>query len=238
VDLKLSDFGGGIRSLPHGEEATETAEIGDIIAANGQTAQLSLHVVGHCGIERIELWDGLTRESLHTPHPEARLKGNRLRIQCEGAEYKGRGRLVTWDVAAQITGTQIRDIAAINFWNPDRRPDRDGGVVTWSNVTTGGTHAVDLWLDDLNQARLGFDSTQARFDLDLSSIEGGEHVVECGGLGKRVRIQRLPDAPLPNNIELSRQIGLPTSGETRIYARIVFEDGHMAWTSPIYIQNA
>lgn len=236
VDLKLSGFGGGIRSLPHGEEATETAEIGDIISANGRTAELALHVAGHCGIERIELWDGLTRESLHTPQPEARRTGNRLRIQCEGAEYKGRGRLVTWDVTARITGTRVRDIAAINFWNPDRRPVCNGELVTWSNVTTGGTHAIDLWLDDPNQARLSFDSTHARFDLDLSSIEGVEHIVECGGLGKRVRIQRLPDAPLPDTVQLSRQIVLPSLGEARIYARIVFEDGHMAWTSPVYIK--
>lgn len=238
VEMTVSGFGGGMRTLPAGEEFTRTAEIGDIITTDGQTAQLALHVVGHCGIERIELFDGLTRESLHTPLPEARLTGNRLRIQCEGAEYKGRGRLVTWDVAARITGTTVKAISAINFWNPDRRPVSDQGCVRWSNVTTGGTHAVDLWLDDLDQGRLGFDSAQARFDLDLSSMQGGEHVVDCGGLGKRVRIQRLPDTPLPVSLDLSRQIDIPAGGELRLHARIVFEDGHMAWTSPIYIRRA
>ena len=237
VELRLTQFGGGLRSLPTGVEATETAEIGDIIAAHGETAQLELRVVGHCGIERIELWDGLDRESYHASLPEARLTGDRLRIQCEGAEYKGRGRLVTWDVAARITGTSIRDVAAINFWNPDRRPVCGQGLVTWSNVTTGGHHAVDLWLDDLDAARLGFESAHTSFDLALSSMKDGEHVVECGGLGKRVRIQRLPDDPLPTTVDLSRSMMIPAAGEARIYAKIVFEDGHMAWTSPVYIRR-
>lgn len=238
VELTLGGFGGGTRSLPQGEEMTETAEIGDIIVANGETARLHLAVEGHCGIERIEIRDGLDRLCQLVPASEARKTGNRFRIQCEGAEYKGRGRLVTWDVRARIHGTGIREVGAINFWNPDRRPVVDGQTVTWSNVTTGGAHAVDLWLDDLSEARVEFQSAQAEFAIDLSSIENGEHHVDCGGLGKGVRLQRLPDQPLPPSMTLERLIDLPATGEARIYARIVFEDGHMAWTSPIYIRRA
>lgn len=237
LDLRLSGFGGGVRELPNGEELTEIAEIGDIITASAETAQLELKVVGHCGVERIELWDGLSRLSLHSSLPDARKTGNRLRIQCEGAEYKGRGRLVTWDVDARISGTSINQVAAINFWNPDRRPVHDKVSVVWSNVTTGGNHAVDLWLDAFDHAQLCFKSAQVCFDLDLSSMRGCEHTVDCGGLGKRILIQRLPDEPLPTTVELSQQIAIPAEGEARIYAKIVFEDGHMAWTSPVYIRR-
>ena len=237
VDLRLSRFGGGTRSLPLGEELTQTAEIGDIIAAKGEAAQLHLTVEGHCGIERIEIWDGLDRLCLLTEGLEARRTGNRLRIQCEGAEYKGRGRLVNWDVTAHVHGAAIRKISAINFWNPDRRPVVDGQTVSWSNVTTGGTHAVDLWLEDFDKARLQFQSVQAGFEIDLSSFETGEHHVDCGGLGKGVRLQRLPDQPLSHCMTIDRVIALPATGEARIFARIVFEDGHMAWTSPIYISR-
>ncbi|WP_439140374.1 hypothetical protein, partial [Roseicyclus sp.] len=73
--------------------------------------------------------------------------------------------------------------------------------------------------------------------IDLSSIETGEHHVDCGGLGKGVRLQRLPDHQLPHRMTLDQAIVLPATGEARIYARIVFEDGHMAWTSPIYISR-
>jgi len=237
VDLKLSEFGGGFRSLPLGEEATEIAEIGDIIAANDDSAQLCISVAGHSGIERVEIWDGVSLHTLHTCAAEARQVGNRLRIQCEGAEYKGRGRLVTWDVTARVTGAMITDVSAINFWNPDRRPIREQGAVSWSNVTTGGNHAVDIWLDDFDQASVGFESAQARFDLDLSSLSGCEHVVECGGLGKRVRLLRLPSQGLPSTLDFCQQIMIPQAAEARLYAKIVFEDGHMAWTSPIYIRR-
>jgi hypothetical protein len=145
--------------------------------------------------------------------------------------------MVTWDVSARIVGTSIKNLAAINFWNPDQQPVADQGLVTWSNVTTGGHHAVDLWLDNLMQATLTLESAHASFQLTLSSIRDGQHVVDCGGLDKRVRIQRLPDNPFPTTIDFTQPIALPVTEEARIYVKIVFEDGHVAWTSPIYIRR-
>lgn len=238
VDLTLDAFGGGLRSLPDGQEEVTTAHIGDILVARNPTARLRLAVKGHCGIERVELWDGLERLHLDTTAPEARAGGNRLRIQCEGAEYKGRGRLVTWDVTASVEGTAIRAATPINFWNPDRLPTLSGESVTWSNVTTGGFHAVDLALDEFDAAQLHFQSAQASFSLDLAALRDGSHHVDCGGLGKAVRLQRLPDHALPQSVDIDRVLDLPATGEARLHARIVFEDGHMAWTSPIYIARA
>lgn len=235
VDLTLDDFGTGQRSLPDSDEPVTTACIGDILSVSSPSARLRLSVRGHCGIERVELWDGLDRLSLDITAPQARAAGNRLRIQCEGAEYKGRGRLVTWDVTATLSGTQIRSVNAINFWNPDRLPTLSGQSVSWSNVTTGGFHAVDLALDDLGAAQLHFHSGQTEFTLPLGSFGGDAHHVACGGLAKGVRLQRLPDHGLPQSIDIDRQLDLPLMRETRLHARIVFEDGHMAWTSPIYV---
>lgn len=235
VDVQLTDFGGGMRVLPDGHEPIEQALMGDIVTANGRSARLALSVVGHCGIERIELRDGVDVVHVHKPMEHDRRAGRRVRIQCEGAEYKGRGRLVTWDVTATVTGAKILDMRPINFWNPDRLPKVGPTSVTWSNVTTGGVHAVDLWMSDGDAAHLRIESQMGGFEMDLSQMPGDEHVVECGGLGKRITLQRLPDGPLPDTADLEQAIVLDQIKESRLYAKIVFEDGHMAWTSPIYI---
>lgn len=235
IDLRLADFGDGVRSLPDGTEPTTEALIGDIILANGPRANLSLRVVGHCGIERIEIRDGLTVLEVIKPMAEERLRGNRLRIQCEGAEYKGRGRLVTWDVTAKVQGASLQDLRPINFWNPDKLPVWDSETVAWSNVTTGGTHAVDLWLDDLDAAEVQITSPMANLGIAIAQMGTDEHVTECGGLGKKMTLLRLPDSPLPPEADILRVLPVSDQCESRIYAKVVFEDGHMAWTSPIYI---
>jgi hypothetical protein len=239
IELELCDFGVARRQLPGGAiDKVDRATMGDILELSGGSAVLRIRVVGHAGVERIELWDGSALLRTALPDPGGRRHGHRLRIQCEGAEYKGRGRLVTWEVAAGVTGTAIQRIAAVNFWNPDRQPQVGKQRITWTNVTTGGHHAVDVWLKDLDAGRLEFASNQTTFDLDLARLPAEDCVVDCGGLGKRVRVQRLPDAGLPAQLEVVETLTVPLGVERRVFAKVVFEDGHMAWTSPVYLRGA
>jgi hypothetical protein len=237
IDLRLNDFGGGQRILPDGVEDVTEGLIGDILAARGPGMTLSLHLAGHAGIERIEIRDGLQVLEIIKPQGPDPRQGNRLRIQCEGAEYKGRGRLVTWNVTANVHGAEIRDLHPINFWNPDRLPEWNGSRAQWSNVTTGGLHAVDLWFDDISQAQVVVESEAGSLCVNAADMLDDELALDCGGLGKRISVLRLPDAQLPAQIELSRTIDLPLETERRLYVKVMFEDGHMAWTSPIYIRR-
>jgi len=60
-------------------------------------------------------------------------------------------------------------------------------------------------------------------------------VFEAGGLGRRVRLFRLPEEN--ERCELNAEFELPCwlDRDTPIYAVVTLEDGHRAWTSPIYI---
>jgi len=59
---------------------------------------------------------------------------------------------------------------------------------------------------------------------------------EAGGLGRRISVFRLPEENLHREVRLERRIPL-VGGERddAVYVRVVFEDGHVAWTSPIYV---
>ena len=217
---------------------THEALIGDIIQCAGADAILSLRVAAQCGIERIDIRDGLQTIEVIKPVVEARRRCNRLRVQCEGAEYKGRGRMVNWDVQVRFDGPRVLSATPVNFWNPDRRVRSDESNVSWSGVTTGGADAVDIRVDDASSGKLMFSSNVTKFELDLADLSDEDHVVSCGGLKKTVRIMRLPDESLPSSIELTRNLPLDADVERRVFARIVFEDGHMAWTSPIYIRRS
>ena len=60
---------------------------------------------------------------------------------------------------------------------------------------------------------------------------------ELGGLAKALRVFRLPDRLKAQTLKWSRKLAVrgPGQGDTRPYATITFENGHQAWTSPLYL---
>jgi PhoPQ-activated pathogenicity-related protein len=45
---------------------------------------------------------------------------------------------------------------------------------------------------------------------------------------------RLPRDLEQREVSLTRTIQIPEQGDAAIYARVTLEDGHVAWSSPIY----
>ena len=213
----------------------EAAIMGDIVQTPCRTARFSLDVLAHSPIERIELYDGTGLIETIRPFAPEDL-GNRLRIICKGQETRGRGRLVQWTGQARLTGARAARIAARNYFNPDKQPELAApDLLKWKTVTTGGFSAIDLWLDAPEPgARIEIETNLGKLALPLAEIGVDPVTVACGGLDKSLSVQRLPEAMEVRDWRLTREIAIPETGDAAIYARISFEDGHVAWTSPIY----
>ncbi len=236
LDVRIENLENAIVNLPGGAtEKVETAHIGDILTCSNNEVDLQFDISGHTGIERVEIRDGLSAFETIQPQLEQREAGNRIRIQCEGAEYKGRGRLVNWDVQVQASDTQVQRVEPVNFWNPDHDANLDGNLISWQNVTTGGVHAVDVWFDQTKKGKLELKSNQTEFSLNLTDVGTEDVLFECGGLRKAVRVTRLPEERLDKKLHQKVRIPLEEGKERCLFLRITFEDGHIAWTSPIYV---
>ena len=57
----------------------------------------------------------------------------------------------------------------------------------------------------------------------------------CGGIDKSLGIQRLPNELAVREMQVSRTIPVPEKGDAVVFARVTMEDGHVAWSSPIYV---
>ena len=237
LDIRLIGLQNATREIPTGVERVEEALMGDIIVCENTELTLQFEIAAQSGVERIEIRDGSSLLDCIRPHESSRDSGRRVRVQCEGAEYRGRGRLVSWDVSVEFSDATIERTSAYNFWNPDKPVDAQSSIAHWSNVTTGGTHCVDFWLNDPTEGDLTFSSQVATFTVPLRSLGTQDYRVDCGGLDKAVRIFRLPDDPLPAFFSETRSIKLHHHAERRLYLKVVFEDGHMAWTSPIFVRH-
>ena len=210
------------------------AMIGGIVQGAGRTAHFSLDVLAPAGIERIELRDRMQVLEIFRPYTQAEL-GGRIRIIVEGSEYRGRGRQTFWDGTAELEGNAFTSIMPVNYYNRDKvcvleSPTR----VRFNAVTTGGFMGFEARLADPRAGVLSIRTTHANAEITLADVGLADVVLEAGGLARRVRVFRLPDADPPSQVTLKRDLPLAADRDSALYAAITTLDGHRAWTSPIH----
>ncbi len=211
------------------------AMMGDIVQCADGEVTFAIEAVGSAPIERLEIRNGL--ETIETVRPyRADELGRRIRVIWEGSEYRGRGRQTFWDGGATLTGNGFERLAPINFYNLDKRFDQTGpGALEWTSLTTGGFGGFDAWLADPAAGTLAIDTALVKCELPVGDIGFEDTIFEAGGIGRRIRIFRLPDENPHRAIKLERRIKLRDTGDNALYVCLTQEDGHLAWSSPIYI---
>jgi len=56
-----------------------------------------------------------------------------------------------------------------------------------------------------------------------------------GGIRRRMRLYRLPDENPATRMQLRRRIRLRDASDNALYVCVTQEDGHLIWSSPIYL---
>ncbi|MGB7079060.1 MAG: DUF3604 domain-containing protein, partial [Xanthobacteraceae bacterium] len=208
--------------------------MGDIARVASGTVRLSVDAVGSAPIERIDIFDGFDLIETVRPYGAADL-GARVRLSYRGAEYRGRARTTTWDGSLTVSDNSIEKARLINNWNLDRGiQHQDGGSVAWKAVTTGNYGAIDLWLKD-KTGRIVFKTKPVSGEVAIADIGLEQTVFDAGGLDRAVTLQRLPDAMTERRLAHTVEAKIRPEGDTRLYVRVRQEDGHLAWSSPIYL---
>jgi hypothetical protein len=197
--------------------------------------EVSVH--GTAPIERVEFRNG--SEILKTVRNyDADDLGSRVKVLWQGAEVRGRGRQVRWDGGLRVDSNRIRSFRPINFYNLEQACARAGPrALEWRSQTTGGVAGVIVNLEKPQSGQLHVSTEQKRFGLALSHIGLTGRTYRLGGLEKRISAYRLPSRP--PSMELAFRYRPPRgklhSGDNPLYVKVVQEDGHMAWSSPIYV---
>jgi len=220
---------------PSESSPTREAMMGDILRCRDAAVTFSLEAHGAAPIERIEIRNGLETLETYRPYGEADL-GRRIRVIWEGSEYRGRGRETVWDGSATLDGNSFERLSPINRYNLDKRfeqtaPDK----VEWAALTTGGFGGFDAWLARPGVGRLKIETALVQADIPVADIGLEDRVFEAGGIARRIRVFRLPDENPHRRVTLERRIPLAGGRDNALYVCLVQEDGHLVWSSPIYI---
>jgi hypothetical protein len=221
-----------------GDAASEQvgeAMMGDILRCGDAEVSFKIDVLGNSPVERIDIRNGLETLEVFRPYAEEDL-GSRIRLLWEGSEYRGRGRETVWDGHAELKDNAFAALSPINRYNLDKRFEQTGpGRVEWAALTTGGFGGFDAILEDADAGSLSIDTALVKEQIKVSDIGYDELIFENGGIDRRIRLLRLPDDNPHRAVTVERRIKLADNKDNALYVRITFEDGHFAWSSPIYI---
>ena len=208
--------------------------MGDIVQTGDDTLSLQLEVIAQTPIERIEIRNG--KEVLQTLRPYGTDElGERIRVLWSGAEYRGRGRTTDWKGRVRFAGATIRRMEKINIWNHERMVEQQGSeTVQFDTITTGNYGGFDVWLDGGEGTRLDLVSNHGSLDMALDDIGLEDCIMEAGGLERRIKVYRLPNAIATREMTESVNIPLRPVGDNPIWVSVYTEDGFQAWSSPIF----
>ena len=211
--------------------------MGDAIKTNESFFNLNVDIKGTSPLENIKIFDGL--KLIENINPFEISTKKRFRITCSGQYYRGRSRLVQWECETILTRGKILKIKDINFWNPKRKPKIiNEKKIQWKTVTTGGFSACDIWLDE--KALNGLLKIKTNFkniEVKLKDIIEKEKTFQFGGMDIKLNIKCLPDKLNNSSYSIKKKMNLRKGNESRIYIKVTQEDGHQAWSSPLYIKR-
>ena len=211
------------------------AMMGDIVQSPDAAVEFTIEAQASAPIERVEIRNGLEVLETWRPYDEAALS-RRVRVIWEGSEYRGRGRQTIWDGGCTLDGNSFERFVPINMWNLDRKIEQTGpGALSWTALTTGGFGGFDAWLTDPRAGTLRIDTPLVKCEIAVADIGREDMVFDAGGIRRRIRVFRLPDENPYREVKLSRRIALKPAGDNALYVCLTQEDGHLIWSSPIYV---
>ena len=133
-----------------------------------------------------------------------------------------------------VEGADIVSATAINRWNPERLFEQRGSAqLAFESVTTGNFAGVDLHLSSTD-ATVTLRTNHGDTEVRVTDMPVAPHIVDCGGLDRMLTISRLPDRTLPTTLAFEREVKLHEDRDSPIWVCVTTEDGHRAWSSPIY----
>jgi hypothetical protein len=211
--------------------------MGSVIETRGQS-QLQASVKGTAPLESLTLFRG--KEAIKVVQPaafSATTGSKRIRLSWQGSRIRGRGRRVTWDGLIRVSGVRLASATTVAF---DAKTDgilhQTSHELRFKSCTTGDTDGIDLFLDQSEQGTIIFDSQVGRCEVNLGDLNP-KRSFNFGGLGMQLCFERYPEQLTDYEASLSETISPPPGQTTPYFVKAIQSDGHMAWSSPIYVKR-
>ncbi|MEZ4664792.1 MAG: DUF3604 domain-containing protein, partial [Caldilineaceae bacterium] len=220
--------------------AAGASPMGSVLTGHS-TLELAAGVIGAAPLESLQLFQG--RELIQEVRPpdfDNLTRSNHIRVSWQGSRERGRQRRVTWDGEVRAEGCRIVSAALFSFdVVADGITEQSAAHIRFGSKTTGDRDGLDLVLDDASRGALIFDSAAGAVTVDLAELTDAHprRAFDLGGVDMQVVIERYPPAVTTRTLALRQTVSPPAGQLTPYFVKATQVDGHMAWASPIYVDN-
>lgn len=200
-----------------------------------QPPQIKVAVYGTSPLEEVTLFN--RNKAIYTcrPNPLTRNQ-NCLRFIWTGARGRDRNRYTVWDGKLTLSKGQILSAKTLNMYAPKEGIDQQTeNEISWHSITAGHQVGILLELDAPDDAQIIFETSPATFDFDLKKVRQEDIFVDAGELDQSVTVSTLHSDGKVSHVEFDFIEEDLKPGSQAYYVRVVQENFHMAWTSPIYV---
>ena len=150
--------------------------------------------------------------------------------------FRGRERMSNWDGNVCVRGGRIVGFTPVGFDNPTHSIEQSSrNEVRWHSVVAGGGAGVILELERGDRGILEIRTRQKNANVKLDALGIGGRRYRAGGVDLALSVTRLPDVNKVREVTLDRQPKELHKGDNPIWIKLVQEDGHRAWSSPVYV---
>jgi len=203
--------------------------------ACGKPFELSIHVAGHgAAIWDLEVCRGDSVVHRHAwPGDE---DSPWMRIEWSGVRRRSRNKVADWNGRIAVQGGAIEEFVPYAFDQEGQGVVRvDRQTLAVASTTSGDVDGVLLRLSG-GAALLVFESASAtaRFPVDAESAEL-PLVRKVGGVNQRVAVSRIRPELRSDDLSAAWSDTVDRPGRHAYWVKVVQGDGHMAWSSPIFV---
>ncbi|MEM7151511.1 MAG: DUF3604 domain-containing protein [Myxococcota bacterium] len=212
--------------------------MGSEIRAEGSVV-VDASVRGTGPVEALHVYRG--RDIVHTVRPPAFddcASSPKIRLVWGGARIRGRGRRATWDGRIEVQGATIERAETFAFDSPaDGIRQRAADSIEFRSRTTGDIDGIDVWLDQAQTGRLVLRTQTGDVEVDLSTLDATGVTRQFGGLDLHATVARYPAQVDDRTLRLRYALPVQPGETAAVMVKAVQCDGHMAWSSPVYVDG-
>lgn len=161
-----------------------------------------------------------------------------IRLEWSGVRVRSRTKNTDWDGRIVATGGTVEDFRPYAFDQPGqgvtRVSDSELAVVS---ATSGDVDGVLLRVSD-PATRITFESMPTTVRFVVSDITPEPRVFPAGGVNQQVRVARFAPEARRHEVRAAWSGAMTGPGREAYWLRVVLADGHMAWSSPIFVDTA
>lgn len=210
------------------------AMMGDLVPAAGPVP-LEVTVLGTAALLDVDVYrDG---EAIHRQRLTDSRPGTWVRIEWSGVRVRSRSKIADWPVTVTAHGARIEAHRPYGF----RQPDETVAAVSEDRLeiasrTSGDVRGVFVKLSS-EEGAVHVESPHATETVTLRDLDDVPRRVPAGGVNMGIRFSRVSPESRERETTFRIQADPPAQQRSAYWVRVLQMDGHMAWSSPVFVER-